>query len=601
MLCFYTGNDFRDNAVTTRFGSRVDPFLLPDAFAYRDPAALPPRVQRRDQGWLRDPVTGAVVPQPRNHLVTELARKSFLARRLVSRLLRLHGRWSRDLAIIDLDDQHYYYEIGFFQHRSEPTFQQSIRLALHCLDELHRAVLGDGAELVLVVLPSDLQLVDAELSKTFAELELGEPDFGELDRRRVNRILEAHAAERGIPHLDLWDEFASNPAPERLYLSHEGDRHLSGEGHRVAGAAIAQFLRRHAQSLTDPAVDAYREGVAQAEAGLDSLALGSLSRAVDSSSGWAAPHLALGDLLFRRGRSAAARDAYEMALRAAPESDHILKALGDAHWALADSARALASYRRAAELRPNDLIHREKLVVFAHRNGRADEVAVERAKITEFLQRLDEPAWDGVRQGFADRLYGEGTATIDSELAGHYLRRAAAEYERLLARVPDATLRSNLGSTYLHLGRIDEARSLFESAALDGASAEGHYNLAIVLTRDGDHEQAAAHFRRAAELQPEGETYFRLGNSLGRAGDLRGAVTAHREAQRLSPSVLKYAFSLAAALAILGNAEQEAGDAQASREAWEEARRTLTSLLAAGGRHPQAQALLTRIETVLDR
>jgi protein O-GlcNAc transferase len=65
----------------------------------------------------------------------------------------------------------------------------------------------------------------------------------------------------------------------------------------------------------------------------------------------------------------------------------------------------------------------------------------------------------------------------------------------------------NMGDTYAQLGELEKAVQNYEQALalrphFNGTHAEAHAELAKVLNRQGQAEQAEAHLRKAMELNP---------------------------------------------------------------------------------------------------
>lgn len=68
----------------------------------------------------------------------------------------------------------------------------------------------------------------------------------DFEWRRSLRILGSHCSARAIPYLDLAEGLAAGGDPADCYLADDG--HLTVEGHRRVGAALARFL----EGLTPP-------------------------------------------------------------------------------------------------------------------------------------------------------------------------------------------------------------------------------------------------------------------------------------------------------------------------------------------------------------
>ena len=103
---------------------------------------------------------------------------SLLARLLASRYARMRAKWTGDLAVLDLDHRYYYYTIGFYQGRDDGYFATARDLTLESIEQLRRLVVADGAELALVVLPSQNQVDRREWLRMLQELGVDEVDIG---------------------------------------------------------------------------------------------------------------------------------------------------------------------------------------------------------------------------------------------------------------------------------------------------------------------------------------------------------------------------------------------------------------------------------------
>ena len=93
VLCVFTGNDFRDNMVSTMNRSRISSLLLKDDTpGYRHRENLLFSSEER----LTDPLSGALVQQPSSSIYAELLRRSAILRLIISRLHLLKGRLTAD-------------------------------------------------------------------------------------------------------------------------------------------------------------------------------------------------------------------------------------------------------------------------------------------------------------------------------------------------------------------------------------------------------------------------------------------------------------------------------------------------------------------------
>ena len=186
-----------------------------------------------------------------------------------------------------------------------------------------------------------------------------------------------------------------------------------------------------------------------------------------------------------------------------------------------------------------------------------------------------------VRPDFAHALNDLGRLHLldgEVEAAASLFRGAIAASPAL----PQA--HHNLGAVLFGQGRAEEAEAHFRRA-LGGWPdfAEAHYGLGEVLESRGRRGEALEHFRTAALRRPDFVlAHFRLGNALAAAGDDGGSVRHYDAAIDSQPDFVPALFNRAAVLARLGKLP--------------EAARSLERVLGLEPDHPQARALLDRIE-----
>ena len=105
---------------------------------------------------------------------------------------------------------------------------------------------------------------------------------------------------------------------------------------------------------------------------------------------------------------------------------------------------------------------------------------------------------------------------------------------------------TNLGTSLMERGQLDDALSYFQSAlAIRSRSEHSHYNLSLalihdstgnVLARKGRLNDAIAHFRQAIELRPDfPDAHYNLGTALFQKGDLDGAIAQWRTTLSIHP------------------------------------------------------------------
>ncbi|HEX3718930.1 MAG TPA: tetratricopeptide repeat protein [Verrucomicrobiae bacterium] len=124
-----------------------------------------------------------------------------------------------------------------------------------------------------------------------------------------------------------------------------------------------------------------------------------------------------------------------------------------------------------------------------------------------------------------------------------------------LARNPDALLAHNeLGVILLEKGRAQEAAAHFQKILeLDPNYAEAHYNLGMILFQNGQIDDAAAQFQRALEIAPNYDSAHNgLGSVLLRRGQLDDAIARFQKALELNPLSMNARLNLGLALAQKG-------------------------------------------------
>ena len=108
------------------------------------------------------------------------------------------------------------------------------------------------------------------------------------------------------------------------------------------------------------------------------------------------------------------------------------------------------------------------------------------------------------------------------------------EQARTLEPDHPATL-LNLGTAYLSLDRIDEAKACFERiVAADSSALDAHFNLGLVAERVGDLDGACEHYRTVLNLDPRAsDASVKLAALLERKGEVEAARSiAHDLLQR---------------------------------------------------------------------
>jgi tetratricopeptide (TPR) repeat protein len=80
-----------------------------------------------------------------------------------------------------------------------------------------------------------------------------------------------------------------------------------------------------------------------------------------------------------------------------------------------------------------------------------------------------------------------------------------------------------------------------------------HYNLGVILSRNGDLDGAIKHYRTALNFKPDYvEAYYNLGNALARKEDAEAAIYNYRKALQFNHSFFKAYYNIARIMSNLG-------------------------------------------------
>lgn len=206
-------------------------------------------------------------------------------------------------------------------------------------------------------------------------------------------------------------------------------------------------------------------------------------------------------------------------------------------------AEALALMRRAAELRPA-FHHLFNLALMEYQQG---EVAAARGTLEALLRRAPDSSQ-------AQSLLAQ------FELMDGNLERAAELYRRLAARSSGVLETSNLGFTYLLLGRFGDAAASYRRAyQQEPGNPSLALNLADALVLTGDPGGARGLYREVLDLldqagpqEPEWQGLTVRAQALAHLGQAQDAVAAVQRALQLAPDNPQVAFEAAVVYSVLG-------------------------------------------------
>jgi len=183
---------------------------------------------------------------------------------------------------------------------------------------------------------------------------------------------------------------------------------------------------------------------------------------------------------------------------------------------------AIAYFRKALEIQPNDTLTQTHLAVALFQEGQPNEA------FARFRKAL------ALRP--ADPLihYNFGVALL------HYgqVNEAATQFQKALELQPDyAQDLSRLGNASLHRGQVDEAIALFQTLLkVQPDDTEAHYILGMIFLQQGKAKEATNQLEEVLKFQPANpQAHDNLGLALLRTGRVPEALIHFQKALELQP------------------------------------------------------------------
>ncbi len=220
------------------------------------------------------------------------------------------------------------------------------------------------------------------------------------------------------------------------------------------------------------------------------------------------------------------------------------------------SIEAIAAYREALPLKPDDAQAHDFLGGVLSQQGKHDEALVALreavrlatgaadAQVTLGYELLETGKLDEAIAMFREAIRlnpggGQAHGYLGSALLqqGKHAEAIAAKREAARLEPDDAYHRLALGHALEMSGKLDEAVSCYrEAARLGPRDGQNFLYLGRALARQDKQDEAVTALREAIRLAPDNaEAKVALGYALGQAGKPAEAVIAYREAIRLAP------------------------------------------------------------------
>jgi predicted O-linked N-acetylglucosamine transferase (SPINDLY family) len=239
--------------------------------------------------------------------------------------------------------------------------------------------------------------------------------------------------------------------------------------------------------------------------------------------------------LLEKGRTRAAKTAFEGLVTRHPDDAEVWHFLAVCHGMLGTAAEAERCLRQAIDCRSRS----------PHTFFNLGNILMDQGKFSEAVMQYQ--AAIEIKLDFADAYTNMGLALARQGR----LQEAGALYEKALGIEPDHLFAlNNLGLAHTELGQLDLARDAFDKALrLDPNSAEVHNNLGLLFVEQGWIEKAIACYQRAVALKGNyASAYTNLGVAFERLGRTTDALRAYEDAVQADPNYATAHYCLGNAL-----------------------------------------------------
>lgn len=221
---------------------------------------------------------------------------------------------------------------------------------------------------------------------------------------------------------------------------------------------------------------------------------------------------------------------------------------------------AIARYRRIIELRPNEALGYMNLGAALARKGETSSAIAEYERALGLTP--DDPR---IIRNLGQALASEGR--LDEAI--RHFERALELRGRGDPRGEKPELHLELGNVCLQKGETATAVTHYRQALeLRPNYAAAHTNLASVLMKQGQAEEARRHLEEAKRLSPGADqgadVLYATANAFFQKRDLLNAIANYRQALQLRPTFAEAHSNLGAALALQGNLAEAIAEFEAT-------------------------------------
>lgn len=126
---------------------------------------------------------------------------------------------------------------SYIFRKNDSQFNNHAKDALSYLDQIEELCNRAGIKLVVALIPDEMQVNPALQRKVIKSSEINEADW---DNTQPNRVISSKLRQKGIPVIDLLDEFVAHEKDTSLYIPN--DSHWNILGNRLAATVLSQQL-----------------------------------------------------------------------------------------------------------------------------------------------------------------------------------------------------------------------------------------------------------------------------------------------------------------------------------------------------------------------